>query len=32
MRINEDHISGCWMNVKDAIDDGICTLEKEAKA
>ncbi len=26
MLINEDHMSSCWMNVKDCIDDGTATL------
>ncbi len=32
MRINEDHMATCWMNVKEALEDGTATIEKkEAK-
>ncbi len=31
MLINEDHMSSCWMNVKEAVEDGTCTLTKEAR-
>ncbi len=32
MLINEDHASACWMNVKEAVEDGTATLlGKEAK-
>lgn len=31
MIINEDHMSSCWMNVKQAVEDGTCTLTKEAQ-
>ncbi len=32
MLINEDHMSACWMNVKDCIEDGTATLlKKEAQ-
>lgn len=27
MQINSDHVSACWMNVKEALDDGTATLE-----
>lgn len=30
MRINEDHMSACWMNIKHCLDEGIATTEKEA--
>ena len=32
MRINDDHISGCWINVKDCIEDGTAkVLGKETQ-
>lgn len=29
MRINEDHMATCWMNVKEALEDGTATIEKK---
>ena len=31
MLINEDHMSSCWMNVKEALEDGTATIAKEAQ-
>ncbi len=29
MLINDDHMSSCWMNVKEALEDGTATIEKK---
>ncbi len=29
MLINDDHMSSCWMNVKEALEDGTATTEKK---
>ena len=31
MRINEDHMAACWMNVKAGLEDGSITLEDSGK-
>ena len=31
MRINEDHMAACWMNVKAGVEDGSITLENRGK-
>lgn len=31
MLINQDHMSACWMNVKEALEDGTATIAKEAQ-
>lgn len=32
MLINEDHMAACWMNVKNALDDGTATIVKEEES
>lgn len=32
MLINEDHMAACWMNVKNALDDGTATITKEEES
>ena len=29
MQINEDHAAGCWMNVKQGVEDGSIEWERE---
>lgn len=32
MRINEDHLASCWMNVKKGLEDGSIELAEDKDA